>query len=370
MTVCNMSIEGGARCGYVNPDETTFAYLRGRALRAAGRRPSSAPSPGGAASRATPDARYDDRVEIDGASDRADRHLGHQPRPERRRRRAHPAPASSPDDERALARGGLAFMDLRAGRADRGHDDRRRLHRLVHQRAHLGSARGGARRAQRAAWRPACGRCVVPGSQAVRAQAEAEGLPRDLPRRGLRVARGRLLDVPRDEPRQARRARDVRVVQQPQLQGPPGLAHRPHAADVARRWSRPPRCAGASSTCGRCSDGEQAAAANRAAAAACCAATTSTPIASSPRATCARHLRRPRRARLRGRPQAGQGQPPVRRRALRRRAHPGRRPQLRLRLVARARAPGADALRLQGASSASRSPRSSSATARARAALP
>jgi len=30
MTVCNMSIEGGARAGYVNPDETTFEYLKGR----------------------------------------------------------------------------------------------------------------------------------------------------------------------------------------------------------------------------------------------------------------------------------------------------------------------------------------------------
>lgn len=30
MTVCNMSIEGGARVGYVNPDETTFAFLKGR----------------------------------------------------------------------------------------------------------------------------------------------------------------------------------------------------------------------------------------------------------------------------------------------------------------------------------------------------
>jgi 3-isopropylmalate/(R)-2-methylmalate dehydratase large subunit len=30
MTVCNMSIEGGARAGYVNPDETTFEYLQGR----------------------------------------------------------------------------------------------------------------------------------------------------------------------------------------------------------------------------------------------------------------------------------------------------------------------------------------------------
>src|SRR6266702_160890 len=30
LTVCNMSIEGGARCGYVNPDQTTIDYLRGR----------------------------------------------------------------------------------------------------------------------------------------------------------------------------------------------------------------------------------------------------------------------------------------------------------------------------------------------------
>ncbi len=30
MTLCNMAIEGGARCGYVNPDATTFAYLQGR----------------------------------------------------------------------------------------------------------------------------------------------------------------------------------------------------------------------------------------------------------------------------------------------------------------------------------------------------
>jgi 3-isopropylmalate/(R)-2-methylmalate dehydratase large subunit len=30
MTLCNMAIEGGARCGYVNPDQTTFDYLKGR----------------------------------------------------------------------------------------------------------------------------------------------------------------------------------------------------------------------------------------------------------------------------------------------------------------------------------------------------
>ena len=33
MTVCNMSIEGGARCGYVNPDQTTYEYIQGASTR-------------------------------------------------------------------------------------------------------------------------------------------------------------------------------------------------------------------------------------------------------------------------------------------------------------------------------------------------
>ncbi len=65
MTVCNMAIEGGARCGYVNPDETTYAYLKGR---------QHAPS-GEAWERALrywqsvrsdADARYDDVVRVRG----------------------------------------------------------------------------------------------------------------------------------------------------------------------------------------------------------------------------------------------------------------------------------------------------------------
>jgi 3-isopropylmalate/(R)-2-methylmalate dehydratase large subunit len=67
MTICNMSIEGGARAGYVNPDETTFAFLRGRRF---------APQ-GEAFDRATTwwrqlasdkNATYDDRVVFDAAS--------------------------------------------------------------------------------------------------------------------------------------------------------------------------------------------------------------------------------------------------------------------------------------------------------------
>jgi len=64
MTICNMSIEGGARVGYVNPDETTFAYIKGRRF---------APT-GEAFDRAVAwwkqiasdkDAQYDDRVTLD-----------------------------------------------------------------------------------------------------------------------------------------------------------------------------------------------------------------------------------------------------------------------------------------------------------------
>jgi 3-isopropylmalate/(R)-2-methylmalate dehydratase large subunit len=66
MTICNMSIEGGARAGYVNPDETTFAFLKGRRFV-----PSDAAFDRAVAwwrhIASDPDARYDDRVTIDAA---------------------------------------------------------------------------------------------------------------------------------------------------------------------------------------------------------------------------------------------------------------------------------------------------------------
>jgi len=67
MTVCNMSIEGGARVGYVNPDEKTFAYLKGRAYSPQGSEWEAAVEQWkGFAS--DPDCEYDDVVVID-ASD-------------------------------------------------------------------------------------------------------------------------------------------------------------------------------------------------------------------------------------------------------------------------------------------------------------
>src|SRR5579872_4347878 len=67
MTVCNMSIEGGARCGYVNPDRTTVEYLRGRPFAPTGAAFEKATQWWlGLASAA--DAQFDDRVELDGAA--------------------------------------------------------------------------------------------------------------------------------------------------------------------------------------------------------------------------------------------------------------------------------------------------------------
>ena len=67
MTVCNMSIEGGARVGYVNPDDTTFAFLRGRPFAPQGPAFDRAVAwwQGMASDRT---ARYDDQVSFDAAA--------------------------------------------------------------------------------------------------------------------------------------------------------------------------------------------------------------------------------------------------------------------------------------------------------------
>ena len=63
MTVCNMSIEGGARCGYVNPDATTYAYLKGREYAPQGAAWDSALKYWDSI-RSDSDAHYDDVVKI------------------------------------------------------------------------------------------------------------------------------------------------------------------------------------------------------------------------------------------------------------------------------------------------------------------
>ncbi len=66
MTVCNMSIEGGARCGYVNPDKTTYDYLKGRQYAPKGDAWAAAVEHWESL-RSDSDAKYDDVVKYDAA---------------------------------------------------------------------------------------------------------------------------------------------------------------------------------------------------------------------------------------------------------------------------------------------------------------
>ncbi len=64
LTICNMSIEGGARCGYVNPDKTTVEYLRGKPRVPAGNDFDKAAA-FWLSMASDPGARYDDEIVID-----------------------------------------------------------------------------------------------------------------------------------------------------------------------------------------------------------------------------------------------------------------------------------------------------------------
>lgn len=174
MTVCNMSIEGGARCGYVNPDQTTIEYLRGRPF---------APQ-GEAFDRAAAwwlslasgqDAEYDDRVCIDGSAIEPTVTWGINPAQAVGVTERLPAVESFPEEERAGIREAYAYMDLQEQQPIRG---------LKIDVAFLGSCTNGRISDLREAAAIVKGRhvargvraLVVPGSQQVRQQAMEEGL--------------------------------------------------------------------------------------------------------------------------------------------------------------------------------------------------
>ena len=212
MTVCNMSIEAGARAGLIAPDETTFDYVKGRPLAPKGEAWEQAvaywrtlPSDRGRA--------FDKEVVLDAAEIapqvtwgtspedvRADHR--HRARSRRRRRRRQ---------ARARCERALDYMGLTPGTPLHRHQDRQGLHRLLHQRPHRGPARRRRRRQGPQGRRRRQARMVVPGSGLVKEQAEDEGLDRDLQRRRLRMARAGLLDVPGDERRPAGARRALRL---------------------------------------------------------------------------------------------------------------------------------------------------------------
>jgi len=176
MTICNMSIEGGARAGYVNPDECTFDYLRGRRF---------APE-GSAFDRACAwwrtmasdeDATYDDEVEIDAGAIRPTVTWGINPGQSVYVDEALPATRDAPEGERASITEALDFMGFREGSPIKGtRIDVAFVGSCTN--ARLSDLREAARIVRGRSVAPHVTALVVPGSQAVRLAAEREGLDR------------------------------------------------------------------------------------------------------------------------------------------------------------------------------------------------
>ena len=174
MTVCNMAIEGGARCGYVNPDDATFDYLRGRL---------HAPE-GDAFERAverwrdiasSADASYDDRVEIDGTEIAPSVTWGINPGQNAGIDECIPRANELPDSERPQLEEALEYMGLRQGEPIAGTPiDVAFIGSCTNGR--LSDLREAARVARTGQVQPGVRALVVPGSQEVARQAEAEGL--------------------------------------------------------------------------------------------------------------------------------------------------------------------------------------------------
>jgi 3-isopropylmalate/(R)-2-methylmalate dehydratase large subunit len=175
MTICNMSIEAGARAGMIAPDEKTFAYLKGRRY-----------SPKGAAwDRAVaewsklpsdPGAKFDRELVIDATALVPYVSWGTSPGMVAPVTANVPDPASAPNEqERKGLERALEYMGLKAGTP---------LKEVAVDRVFIGSCTNSRIEDLRAAAKIAAGHkvsshvsaMVVPGSQAVKAQAEKEGL--------------------------------------------------------------------------------------------------------------------------------------------------------------------------------------------------
>ncbi len=177
MTVCNMSIEAGARAGLIAPDETTFAYLKGRPMAPAEGAWDQAvaywntlPSDDGAA--------YDSETVIEAAAIAPQVTWGTSPEDVLPITGTVPDPAGEPDAGRRKAmERSLAYIGLAPGTP---------LDGIAVDQVFIGSCTNGRMEDLRAAAAvakgrrvaPGVGAMVVPGSGLIKKEAEAEGLDR------------------------------------------------------------------------------------------------------------------------------------------------------------------------------------------------
>ena len=252
MTVCNMSIEGGARCGYVNPDQTTYDYLRGRDF-----------APSGAAwdravawwdsMRSDPDAHYDDVVRLRGEDIEPIVTWGITPG------QSTPVGAPLPDPRRRSRPASARWSTRRTATWARARASRSRGTKI--DVAFIGSCTNGrlsdfeevvrhlrGRRLPRRAAREGAGRARL--AAGARSEIVRRGWDQVFRDAGFEFREAGCSMCLAMNPDKLEGDAALRVVVEPQLQGPPGLAHRPHAADVAghgggrgdrRRGHRRPR---------------------------------------------------------------------------------------------------------------------------------
>ena len=174
MTVCNMSIEGGARVGYVNPDQTTFDYLRGRPY-APAQADYDAAVTRWKSFASDPDAKYDDIVKYDAADIGPTVTWGINPGQAIFIDETIPTPEELPEKDRSTAEEAYAHMKLQPGRPIKGTkvdvaflgsctnariSDLQEVAKYLHGKKIKAGVKG----------------IVVPGSQGVAAIAESMGL--------------------------------------------------------------------------------------------------------------------------------------------------------------------------------------------------
>jgi 3-isopropylmalate/(R)-2-methylmalate dehydratase large subunit len=174
MTVCNMAIEGGARCGYVNPDQITFDYLNGKdfAPKAAAWEQAVA---WWQSIHSDADAQYDDVVVFDAVEIPPTVTWGITPGQGIAVNQVVPTPDQLLEEDRAIAEEAYRYMDLAPGKPIQG---------TKVDVCFIGSCTNGRISDLREAAKIAQGQqvaagvkaFVVPGSERVKQQAEAEGL--------------------------------------------------------------------------------------------------------------------------------------------------------------------------------------------------
>jgi 3-isopropylmalate/(R)-2-methylmalate dehydratase large subunit len=177
MTVCNMSIEGGARAGLVAPDETTYEYVKGRPAApqgadwdAAVARWKQLPTDAGAT--------YDREVVLDAAAIEPMITFGNNPGMGIGITGVVPAPAAAQDEaERETLAKALRYMGLEPGKPLLGHTvDVVFIGSCTNSR--MSDLRAAASILKGRKVNPHVRTLIVPGSQPIKRQAEAEGLDR------------------------------------------------------------------------------------------------------------------------------------------------------------------------------------------------